>query len=90
MNAVAAVVVFILILTAVRYWVSSRWRDGRASTRQAAFVVALAWAAFPFIGLFGGAPWSLAVVVAAALILFIGVFLAGEWMLSRIAKRAPG
>ena len=87
MNAFLAVVAFILILTAVRYWVGKRWRDGRISTRQAAFVAALAWAAFPLVGYLGGAPWTLPFVAAASLLFFVGVFVVGDWMLSRFAKR---
>jgi len=88
MNAFIAIVAFLVILAVVRIWVAKRWGTGQASARQAAAVIAFAWAAFPFVGLAGGAPWSLPIVVAASIILGATIFLVGERLLSGLGKRS--
>ena len=86
MNAILAVLLFLAALAIVRRWLGMRWRAGQLSTRRAAVTIAAVWAAFPFVGLAGGAPWSIPVVVVVSLIMFVGVFISGEVMLSRFAK----
>jgi hypothetical protein len=87
MNAVIGILVFVGCLTAVRHWLGIRWRAGRVSARRAAAVVAAVWAMFPFVGLAGGAPWGMPVVVSGSAILFVAVFVSAYFLLSRFGKR---
>ena len=87
MNAVIGLLVFVGCLFVVRHWLGIRWRAGRVSARRAAAIVAAVWAVFPFVGLAGGAPWGMPVVVSASAILFVAVFVSAYFLLSRFGKR---
>lgn len=89
LNAIVALVLFLAALMIVGRWLGTIWRAGRLSTRPASLVIAVLWGAFPFVGLLGGAPWSIPVVVLVSLIMFVGVFVSGEILLPRLAK-PPG
>jgi hypothetical protein len=89
MNWVIAVIAFLAVLAVVRHWAIDAWRSGRMSSRQVAIAISLVWAAFPFVGLATGAPWSIPVVLFGSTVVFVTGVLSTEWLLKRV-KRSRG